>query len=187
MLNPTLPLQDDHDMPASIAIKGDFAQLYEQYKQQVYRYMLARTGSVPDAHDLTAQTFLGAYRSWPQFRQDVPVIHWLMSIARRKAADHFRQQRDEVQLTETLNLPDPAPLPEDMAAQEIRLQKVSEMLHALSEDRQEALALRLFAGLSNVEVAHIMGKTPEAVAMLVLRATRDLQERLGVDHDDPTR
>ncbi len=38
-----------------------FSELYENHISQVYRYHLSRTSSIPDAQDLTAQTFLQAY------------------------------------------------------------------------------------------------------------------------------
>ena len=52
-------------------------------------------------------------------------------------------------------------------------------MHYLPADRAEALALRLFAGLSAAEAAQVMGKSEAAVKMLVHRAVRDARARLA--------
>ena len=125
---------------------------------RVYRYLLVRAGDVHDAQDLTAQTFLAALEGIAGYRGRGDFAAWLLGIARRKAADH---------------LPDPNPLPNAVAEQRLRLERVTRALRGLSPDRAEALSLRVFGGLDAAEVGRVMGKSEAAVRMLVHQAVRD--------------
>ncbi len=73
--------------------------------------------------------------------------------------------------------PDP-PL-ERVVADRLQIEQVAQALRALNPERAEALALRIFGGLSVAEVARTMGKSEAAVKMLVYRAVRDLQAHLA--------
>ena len=71
------------------------------------------------------------------------------------------------------------PLPEQIIAGRMHIEQVARALQALAPERAEALALRLFGGLSVAEIGMSMGKSEAAVKMLVHRALRDLQQRLA--------
>ncbi|MEO0597928.1 MAG: RNA polymerase sigma factor, partial [Chloroflexota bacterium] len=64
-----------------------FTVHYEAHREQVYRYLYGRTGNKEDAHDLTAQTFLAAYKNYTQYNADAPFLHWVMGIAHNKCVD----------------------------------------------------------------------------------------------------
>ena len=156
-----------------------FAALYRRHLNRVYRYLLIRVGDVHDAQDLTAQTFLAALEGIAGYRGRGEFVAWLLGIARRKAADHFRQGRTTLPLEAAAHVPDPNPLPDAVVEQRSRLERVTRALRSLSPDRAEALSLRVFGGLNAAEVGRAMGKSEAAVRMLVHRAMRDLRERLA--------
>ncbi|PLZ91379.1 MULTISPECIES: RNA polymerase sigma factor [Fischerella] len=54
---------------------------------------MSRVGNVHDAQDLTTQTFLAAQEAIANFRGRSKFTTWLMGVASRKTADHFRRQR----------------------------------------------------------------------------------------------
>lgn len=164
----------------------DFAALYEQARDPVLRYVLARVGNRADADDITAQAFLAAYEARDRYRGDAPFVAWVIGIARRKIADHYRRRRDNVPLSDMPAVEHPAPQPEAAVVHQLEIERVARALHALSPERQEAVAMRLFGGLSNPDIAAVMDKTPQAVAMLVHRGLQDLKTRLAegaTDHD----
>lgn len=165
------------------ALMRDFSAVYEAHRLRIYRYVLARVGHVDDAHDLTAQIFLKAYRNTASYREESPVLHWLIGIARHQIVDHYRQVRIELPLDLAQYIPTRTQPLEDSVENRLRLEQVAQALKELTEDRREALALRLFAGLKNQEIADIMGKSADAVAMLVYRAVQDLNARLGKDDE----
>lgn len=156
-----------------------FTELYHRYLRGIYRYHLARTGSIQEAEDLTAQTFLSALESINTFRGQGSFSAWLFGIASHKLADHYRHNRVELPLesVELLNSPDP--LPEEAAIQHLEVNRVASVLRLISPERAEALVLCIFGGLSLAETARVVGKSTAAVKMLVHRGLCDLQERLA--------
>ena len=156
-----------------------FAGLYRRHVNRVYRYLLIRVGDVHDAQDLTAQTFLAALEGIAGYRGRGEFVAWLLGIARRKAADHFRRGRTTLPLEAAAHVPDPNPLPDAVVEQRLRLERVTRALRSLSPDRVEALSLRVFGGLNAAEVGRVMDRSEAAVRMLVHRAMRDLRERLA--------
>jgi RNA polymerase sigma-70 factor (ECF subfamily) len=69
-----------------------FAQLYREYLNPVYSYMLVRVGKCEEAEDLTSQTFLAALQGIDRYRGASKFSTWLFGIARNKCADYFRQR-----------------------------------------------------------------------------------------------
>lgn len=167
----------DDDLPKDPL--RDFTAIYETHHSTIYRYILARVGTIEDAQDVTGQVFLKAYQHSESYTGKAPMIYWLIGIARRCVIDHYRRNKPNLLLSDAIELPDSAPSLEDGLEQRNRLKRVSDALGALSEDRREAITLRLFAGLSNSEIADLMGKTIEAIAMLIHRGIQDLKIRLG--------
>jgi RNA polymerase sigma-70 factor (ECF subfamily) len=162
--------------------RGDpqaFAELYGRYFDPVYRFLLIRTGSVPDAQDLTSQTFLAALESIGAYGSRGSFGGWLFGIARHKLVDHYRRKRPEIPLDDAEGLHDPDPSPEEIADARLQLARVSKALRSLDAQQAEALALRLFGRLSAAEVGRVMGKSEAAVKMLVHRGLRRLAERLN--------
>lgn len=79
-----------------------FAALYRRYVGPVYRYLYSRLGDVPEAEDLTAQVFAEALQALPGYRERQRFAAWLFSIARRRAADHYRRRHPQQPLDERL-------------------------------------------------------------------------------------
>jgi RNA polymerase sigma-70 factor (ECF subfamily) len=172
-------LDDEALAFASASDRAAFAELYHRYVKGVYRYLVSRTGSVRDAEELTSQTFLAALESLPRYQNRGKFAVWLFSIARRKAADYFRANRDTLSIDILPELSDPAALPEDVVIANITRDQIRMAIGALIPERAEALTLRLIVGLSAAEAGQVMGKSEAAIGMLVHRAIRDLRVRLA--------
>lgn len=179
----TPPERVRDDATLAEAARSDYAafeQLYRRYATRVYRYCYTHTGNARDAEDLTAQTFLAALEGIGRYGGRGSFAAWLFGIAWRKCKDHYRRQysRQEEDLVQALNLPDPAsPDLERHARRQEILDCVQQIWSMLSEDRQEALRLRFWGGLNTKETAATMGRSRGAVKMLVSRAIADLRER----------
>jgi RNA polymerase sigma-70 factor, ECF subfamily len=161
-----------------------FSGLYQRYVQQVYRYLLVRTGNVGDAEDLTSQTFLAAMQSLQSYRGRQPFIAWLLGIARHKVADQYRRARPEVALDQAEVMPDGKEPLDEQVGRHLEIEQVTRKLHAIAPDRAEAISLRLFAGLEVTEIARLMDRKEAAVRMLIFRGLRDLQEQLNASAEE---
>ncbi|MEN4011415.1 MAG: sigma-70 family RNA polymerase sigma factor [Chloroflexota bacterium] len=145
-----------------------FGDLYLLYAQPVFRYLYSRMGSVPEAEDAAAQTFLAALERFPKYRHDGYFASWLFSIARNKAMDYFRKQRKEASLEEAERIPaDDNLLPQVIKTE--RITALSKLISALSEDEQELIRLRYVAELSFAEIGHLLSQKEDTVKKTLYR------------------
>jgi RNA polymerase sigma-70 factor (ECF subfamily) len=168
-------MSDDSLATRAVHDPAAFTELYQRHVQRVYAYHLARTGGVPEAQDLTSQTFMAALEAIGRYRGSGAFAAWLFGIARNKLADYYRSRKPALPLDEVIELPNPQPSLEESTNHRLQLSQIANALHTLTPDRAEALTLRIFGGLSAAETARLMGKTEPAVKMLVHRALQDLK------------
>jgi RNA polymerase sigma-70 factor, ECF subfamily len=183
--DPADSVEDDNGLAQKARSDPDaFAVLYRRHLDRVYRYALVRLGDHFLAQDVTAQTFLAALEGIRSYRGDGTFAAWLLSIARNKAADALRRQHITLPLESAAEQASPQPSPERVVAARAELHQVIRALHMIAPERGEAVALRIFGGLSVAETAQLLGKSEAAVKMLVLRATQDLRERLTYGEEE---
>lgn len=170
----TFPALPRYILQMNLTDPDAFAQLYRQHLSAVYRYTYRRVGNAAEAEDLTAQTFTEAFDAVQRnaFRSGGNFPAFLFTIARRRAADFYRQ-RPEAPLDEH-----PDPEPGLLAALEARedICRLQTLLAQLDEEKQELLRLRFAAGLGFAEIALLEGKSEAAVKMSLYRTLDWLRE-----------
>jgi RNA polymerase sigma-70 factor, ECF subfamily len=185
--NPDFNDDEDAILAACQADPAAFSQLYQRYLGRVYRYLFFRVGERAVAEDLTSQAFLAALESLPRYRHQGNFAAWLFAIARRKAADYFRQSRGQASL-EALqdSLPGEGdPLPQVIAGEQMK--SLGLAVSNLAEDEQELLRLRFAAELSFAEIGMLLKRSPAAVKMQLYRLLDRLAEGLkasGLDRQE---
>jgi RNA polymerase sigma-70 factor, ECF subfamily len=162
--------EGDHDA-ASRFVRGT--------QQQVWR-MLVVLSDRGIAEDLTQETYARAFRALPSFRAESTVRAWLLSIARRVAADHLRAARARPRT-------DPDVSVEDAGASVVSGDfSESVVLHSvvarLDPERRLAFVLTQMLGLSYLEAAQVCGCPVGTIRSRVARARDDLVRRL-TDHE----
>ena len=159
-----------------------FAPLYQAYVDPVYRYCYRRLGSREAAEDATSLIFERVLRALPTFR-GASFRAWLFAIAHNTITDAYRRQGARARvasahLEEADELSDPAPAPEQLALLADEQRPLATALALLPGEQRQVIELRL-SGIPSVEIAHILGRSPEAIRALQLRATRRLQAILS--------
>jgi len=131
-----------------------------------------------DAEDLVQETYLRAFGALPRYAGRSPARVWLLSIARRVAADQVRyNQRRPRSVSLDIDLLDirhhvPAPA---------GLVEVNRAIAALEPGRREAFLLTRVVGLSYEEAAQVCGCPVGTIRSRVSRARQDLLDALGPD------
>lgn len=156
-----------------------FALLYRRYLDPVYRYCYHRLGSKEVAEDATSQVFAKALAALPSYRGDRPFRSWLFAIAHNIIVDAHRARRPDQPLEAAAYVFDIAPSPEDAALAAEGERTVRALLSGLSPDQARVVELRL-AGLTEVEIARVLGRRPGAVRAVQFRALTRLRSLLGV-------
>lgn len=71
----------------------DIDELYKDYSEYVYRYILLLVHNVDVAEDLMQDTFIKVYRNLDKFQQKSSVSTWIIKIARNTVYDYLRKTK----------------------------------------------------------------------------------------------
>ncbi len=154
-----------------------FGRLYDIYVQRVYRYLYSRVGTMHDAEDLTSQTFLAALEHLPHYRERGQFTAWLFRIAQSKMMDHFRGDRNEVELDAAERFIGGG----DTLIQIIQDEEINclkSLIRNLKPEERDLIHLRYVAELSFGEMADLLGKREEAVKQSVYRLLARLKSQM---------
>jgi RNA polymerase sigma-70 factor (ECF subfamily) len=167
------------------AVSGDqaaFLELYDRYRQPVFRFAYRLLGSVEIAEDVTHDCFLSLIRKPENFRPERASLKtYLYAAARNLALKHFRDRGREAGMDEVTEEPKDSPrrgplrqlLDEELAT------KVRDAVFSLPPLQREALILFEYEGLSLNEVADIAGTDVGAIKARLYRARESLRRVLG--------
>jgi RNA polymerase sigma-70 factor (ECF subfamily) len=156
----------------------DWDEVYTAYLPCVYNFFVYRVQDTHLAEDLTATTFLRAWSSRERYRQDLGAFStWVFTIARRVAADHFKQQRPMISLEQLPFLPDGTAPPEEVIQQAQMLTRLQALLQSLPIREQELIALKYGAGLNNRQIAQLMQLSESNVGTILSRVIHKLRHQ----------
>ncbi len=110
---------------------------------------------------------------------------WLFAIAHNAITDAYRRRGAEPpRQGDAFEVADPAPPPEQIVLLADERRRLSRALRLLPPDQRNVIERRL-SGIPSVEVAEILGRSPQAIRALQLRATRRLQTLLAGSSTGP--
>jgi RNA polymerase sigma factor (sigma-70 family) len=163
-------------MPAQAPADVEFERLYRASRDDVYAYVATLLRDRFAAEDVTALAFERAYRRRSSFRAARGTARaWLFGIARNAALDELRRRRRTTPV-DAEPVDEAAIAPEDEAETGARRLAVRAALGALSARERELVALKFFAGLSNAELAAVIGTSETNAGTRVHRAIHKLRE-----------
>ncbi len=153
-------------------------EIYRQYAQTVYRYLLSLTRDGSLAEELTQETFYQAIRSVDRFDGSCAVSTWLCAIAKNALRTYRRKHPAAEDLDEQALFTSSA---EADAVSEAGRVEVLKRLHALREPYREVLYLRAFGGLSFREIGEVQGKTENWARVTFYRGKELLRKEVEED------
>lgn len=68
-------------------------KIYEEYKQDIFIYLVSLTNDTSLSEDLVSETFLSAIKSINKFKGNSSIKTWLFSIARNKWYEYLRKEK----------------------------------------------------------------------------------------------
>ena len=161
---PPLSADSDEALMARIAAGDEqaFEGLLGRHLDRIHHYLRRLTGCQADSDDLAR----------------VRVTTWLHRIAHNVAVDHLRRAGRAARIEATEPLRDEAG-PDALRQQAEERQRLHGALGALPERQRSAILLRHQQGLSNPEVAAVLGVSVRAVESLLSRGRRRLMPLMG--------
>ncbi len=164
------------------------SRAFEQYQRRlailVHFKLSDHTRTFAEVDDIVQETLLRAFRDIHSFSYQAPgsFLRWLSAIADHVIVDRVRYQGRERRAGQEIPFrsasnpagPEPADTktPSRLLAQQEAVERLLTRLAALPEDYRKAILLAKIEGLSTSEMAAQLGKSREAVALLVYRAVK---------------
>ncbi|MFQ5996769.1 MAG: RNA polymerase sigma factor [Dehalococcoidales bacterium] len=156
-----------------------WTQLYRQHYPRIYAYLCHKLGDIDLAEDIAAKVFLYAVEGIGSFTyRGFSLSSWLFRIAHNQAVDHFRRKAKVKTEPLTEELLAKSGVAQEAMEEVLVREDLNTALKNITEEQRQVVLLKFFSGLSNAEVAQIMGKPEGAVKALQHRALASLRRIL---------
>lgn len=156
-----------------------FVESFSKYGDAIFRFCIVKVSNVELAEDMTQEVFI---RYWQYLRDGKEMTNtrsFLYTIANNMAKDWYKKKKAD-SLDHMMESGD---VPRDKTASPEQVAEYQEVLSAIKdmEDKdREVLLLKHIEGLAPKDIAEILDETANTISVRLNRATRRLQEKLGV-------
>jgi RNA polymerase sigma-70 factor (ECF subfamily) len=164
---------------AKLKLPPPFEEALSRHEREIMRFLLRMTRDQEDALDLFQETWLRAYRAYPQLDSEAGLRPWLYRIAsnlcRNRARDNMRRARV------ISNGHDPADRDHRATPASAGCGDHADMLNlrraiaGLPNKQGQALVMRKFAGLEYDEIGAALDCSPESARASVYQALKKLK------------
>lgn len=184
----------NEDLMRSVAA-GDahaFERLVNRHQKRILNFIFHFMGDPTDAEDLTQEVFLRVWKSAGAYKPEAKFTTWLYRIAANLCINRQRSLRirkwfsmseaDSQQQESSEVFIDTAGVtrttPEDDLLQSELSQQVRKALDALPSSQRLTIVLKIYDGMTYLEISQILGRSVSAVDSLLIRAKKNLQKKL---------
>lgn len=165
----------------------DWDAVYDSELTRIYNYFLYKVCNRELAQDLTATTFERAWKARSKYsaRLASPGT-WLLGIARYVLREDLRRNKmteNKVdRLAETANLPSAENIEQGFQERQDKV-RLQNLLQDLPEREHDLLALKYGAGLTNREIATVVGLSESNVGSILHRTVSTLRKKWDERHE----
>lgn len=157
--------------------RPDWARLYEQLGERVFRLLHRLTGDAALAEDLTHDTFVRVHEAGRQYDGRGELAAWVFRVAGNLGRDELRRRatRDRhLQL-----LPTPAPLSRDPDLAIV----LADALNTLEPEARAVVLLHDVDGYTHTEIADMLDIAPGSSRSRLSRAHDQLRSIIGAPRE----
>lgn len=176
------PNSFDVDVLIFAAQEGDkeaFGKVYDLYFDPIYRYVYYRAPA-DEVDDLVETIFIKAWMNLEKYeKRDVQFSSWLFRIAHNAVIDYRRQHRSIAEMDPEMEDKSENQAPKSLTEKSMLSKVVRDAIDQLKEPYKQVVTLKFLIGLSNPEIAEVLGEREGNVRVLQFRALKELKELLG--------
>jgi len=162
----------------------DAQRLVEEFHDRIAGYVRMRVPA-GDCDDVVAEIFLRAVERLGQMRGEA--LGWLFAVARSRVAQYYRERKagmtavsqsaPEAAAERTADIGGLGAL-ERLEREEFCALLRRTVMQILSDEERDAIALKFTDGLTNIQIAGILGVTPGALGVMLHRALGRLRRAM---------
>ncbi len=148
----------DLDLFEQITLRDEnaLAELYNRYRNQVFRFALYQTQDENAAEEILQDVFLAAWQRAGEFRGKSSVKTWLLRVAYYRSATWLSKLKKPVELESVDFLPSGKPGPHDAAVNSWQSEQVQRALQDLTPKHRTAIWLIFYHELTYKEAASVV-------------------------------
>ena len=165
----------------------DFSTIYNEYYPKIVRY-LTRVVGESEAEDAAQEVFVKIDRSLESFRGESSLSTWIYRIATNTAMDHLRRpsskrQSQPMEEKDFSSDDDAGPVDNKPLLDTLLIRKdmndcIRGVVESLPTEYSTVLVLSEFEGLTNSEIAEVIGISLDTVKIRLHRARTKLRKAL---------
>ena len=142
-------------------------------------------GNAAEAEDVAQEAFMRVWTHAPRWQPLAQFRTWLARIVTNLCLDR-RRRAPWLELEAAGEIVDPAPDAGQKAEEEERERMLAAAIEKLPVRQRTAVVLTYGEGMSNAQVAEVLGTSVSAVETLLVRGKQNLRRALGgvIDKDD---
>lgn len=169
---------------------GAYDELIRLFQERIYATTYNMTSNHEDAHDLTQEAFIKAYRSLNTFKGQSSFYTWIYRIAVNRTINFLKKRNRRVNLSlndmdanvennpELVSLISDRTPRRDVNLKELQ-EKLNEAMQRLSESHRLVVTLHDIQGLSHDEIGKIVDCNTGTVRSRLFYARQQLQAYLS--------
>jgi len=183
------PLIEDEKLMVETA-QGDehaFELLVKRHQGRVLNLIFRFIGNRTQAGDLAQEVFIRVWQAAPRYKPQAKFTTWIYRVTTNLCLNELKSSGRKklfftgspAEVGRILNEEsDVSPSAEDLLLAEERSRQISLALQNLPDNQRMALILKRYDNLSYQEIANIMDCSVSSVESLLVRAKKNLQEKL---------
>lgn len=154
----------------------EIEQLYQMYKEDVFRYLVSLTHNPALSEDLLSEIFVIAIRRIGTYRGDASIKTWLFGIARNVWLQQLRRQNKDIDSSALFEIYVTDGIEQAFIDKEI-IKRINELLGEKDERTKQIIYMRS-EGYAFAEIGKKLGISENSARVIEFRTKRWLKEKL---------
>lgn len=165
-----------------------FGILYDENYEKILNYVIAKTGDVRAAADITSEVFFKAMQNLSKFKwQKVPFSSWLYKIAQNEIANFYNKEKKQGKSLDWLldevgyEPPDKTDIENEIIEAQQHLEKLKSIkkikknIKQLDKKYQDVIFLRFWKNMKTKDISSSLNKNENTIKSLLMRGLKLLR------------
>lgn len=158
---------------------GDFLEIYRAFYEKVFTFVLSLVKSKANAQDITQNIFMKLWKNRKKLEHIKSMDDYLFILSKNACMDYFRKASRKKEIS--TDVLDEFLLSRIVSSPEKRIDAISDIeelrhvIESLPSKRRDIFIMSRFDGLSNDEIASILGVSKKTVENQISLATKKIK------------